>query len=143
MSASHPPTRAAASAERGSEHPLGQAIVQAAEARKIGFSAPQHFEAITGQGVRAEIDGHHVLVGNRAFMVAEEVPLNGLESAAAQLQAEAKTAMWLAVDGQAWGIIAVADHAVVGDRHDEIDHQTLTLARIAGWGSYPSRRKSS
>jgi Cu+-exporting ATPase len=99
----------AASAERGSEHPLGEAIVRAAQARGIALSAPQHFEAVTGQGIRAEVDGQAVLVGNLALMRESNVNVNGLEPEAQRLQREAKTAMWLAVDGQASGVIAVAD----------------------------------
>jgi Cu+-exporting ATPase len=99
----------AASAERGSEHPLGEAIVRAAAARALALSEPQHFEAITGQGVRAEVDGRTVLLGNQALMASHNVHLNGLEREAQRLQHEAKTAMWLAVDGQASGVIAVAD----------------------------------
>ncbi len=99
----------AASAERGSEHPLGQAIVRVARGRAIPLSEPRHFEAVAGQGVRAEVEGHEVLLGNRSLMVAHRVSLNGLEAEAQRLQGEAKTAMWLAVDGQASGVIAVAD----------------------------------
>jgi len=99
----------AASAERGSEHPLGAAIVRAAQERGIALSAPHDFEAITGQGIRATVDGQTVLVGNLALMVSNGVHLNGLEPEAERLQREAKTAMWLAVDGQASAIIAVAD----------------------------------
>lgn len=99
----------AASAERGSEHPLGEAIVRAAQERGIILSAPRNFEAITGQGIRAEVDGQTVLVGNLALMKESNANLNGLEPDAERLQREAKTAMWLAVDGQACGVIAVAD----------------------------------
>ena len=99
----------AASAERGSEHPLGAAIVRAANERAIRLSEPQNFEALTGLGVRAQINGHAVLVGNLALMQGQNVHLNGLEAEAQRLQNEAKTAMWLAVDGQASGVIAVAD----------------------------------
>ncbi len=99
----------AASAERASEHPLGAAIVRAAQERALALSQPQHFEAIAGQGIRATIDNHHVLVGNLALMQGQQVYLNGLEIVAERLQREAKTAMWLAVDGQASGVIAVAD----------------------------------
>jgi len=99
----------AASAERGSEHPLGEAIVREAANRAIQLSAPQHFEAITGQGIRAQVEGQNVLVGNFALMQKHNIHLNGLESEAHQLQQEAKTAMWLAVDGQAAAVIAVAD----------------------------------
>ncbi len=99
----------AASAERGSEHPLGAAIVRAAEARGLDLSQPQRFEAVAGQGVRADVDGHAVLLGNLALMRAHGVHLNGLEAEAQRLQSEAKTAMWVAVDGVASGVIAVAD----------------------------------
>ncbi len=99
----------AASAERGSEHPLGESIVRAAQKRNIALSAPQNFEAITGQGIRADVDGKTVLVGNLALMTGSRVNLNGLVPEAERLQREAKTAMWMAVDGQANGVIAVAD----------------------------------
>jgi Cu+-exporting ATPase len=99
----------AASAERGSEHPLGVAIVRAAHERAIMLKEPQRFEAIMGQGVRAEVDGKQVLLGNLALMTEQHIHLNGLEAEAKRLQSEAKTAMWLAVDGQAGGVIAVAD----------------------------------
>jgi Cu+-exporting ATPase len=99
----------AASAERGSEHPLGAAIVRAAQERALALHAPDRFEAIAGQGVRAQVDGHAVLLGNLALMNAQQIHLNGLEAEALRLQNEAKTAMWLAVDGRASGVIAVAD----------------------------------
>jgi len=99
----------AASAERGSEHPLGAAIVRAANERALALAEPRRFEAITGQGVCAEIGERSVLVGNLALMKAQAVHLNGLEPEAQRLQGEAKTAMWLAVDGQASAVIAVAD----------------------------------
>ncbi|MBN2303297.1 MAG: copper-translocating P-type ATPase [Anaerolineae bacterium] len=99
----------AASAERGSEHPLGAAIVRAADVRALALHEPLHFESITGQGVRAEVDGQTVLLGNLTLMTGHNVSLNGLEAEAQRLQREAKTTMWLAVDGQASGVIAVAD----------------------------------
>jgi len=99
----------AASAERGSEHPLGEAIVKEAQTRALALSEPAAFEAITGHGVRAQIDGHDVLIGNRRLMVDRGVGLNGLEPEAERLQGEAKTALWLALDQQAVGLLAVAD----------------------------------
>ncbi len=99
----------AASVERGSEHPLGAAIVQAAADRALPLHDAQNFEAITGQGVRAEIQGQRVLLGNLALMAAQNVHLNGLQAVSERLQRESKTAMWVAVDGQASGVIAVAD----------------------------------
>jgi Cu+-exporting ATPase len=99
----------AASAERGSEHPLGAAIVRAAQERTLSLSEPQRFEGVVGQGVTAQIDDRQVLVGNLALMQANDVALNGLGAEAERLQREAKTAMWVAVDGQASSLIAVAD----------------------------------
>ncbi len=101
--------RYAASAERGSEHPLGQAIVKAAQGQSIPLADPQGFQSITGQGVEATIDGHKVLVGNLKLMETEAVNRNGFDANARRLQSEGKTAMWLAVDGEAAGVIAVAD----------------------------------
>ena len=99
----------AASAERGSEHPLGESIVRSANERGLVLSEPARFEGIAGHGIAAEVDGRAILLGNLRLMQRENVHLNGLEVKATQLQNEAKTAMWLAVDGQASAIIGVAD----------------------------------
>ncbi len=101
--------RWAASAERGSEHPLGAAIVRAATEAGLVLSEPAAFEARAGQGVTAQVEGHQVVLGNLRLMERERVELNGLREKAERLQAEARTAMWLAVDGQAVGLIGVAD----------------------------------
>ena len=108
--------RLAASAERGSEHPLGEAIVRAAADRGLGLSMPDSFEGIAGLGIAAEVDGSRVLLGNVRLMERENVALNGLGPRAKTLQDEAKTAMWLAVDGQAAALIAVADTIKDGSR---------------------------
>jgi P-type Cu+ transporter len=101
--------RLAASAERGSEHPLGESIVRAAQEAGLVLSEPTAFEGIAGHGIAAQVDGQQVLLGNLRLMEREQVALNGLGPKAQQLQAEAKTAMWLAVDGQASALIGVAD----------------------------------
>jgi Cu+-exporting ATPase len=101
--------RLAASAERGSEHPLGESIVRSAQEKGLALSEPENFEGIAGRGVFARIDGHDLLVGNLRLMRERDVALNGLEARAEELQNKAKTAMWLAVDGQAAALIAVAD----------------------------------
>jgi P-type Cu+ transporter len=108
--------RLAASAERGSEHPLGEAIVRAAQEQGLTLSDPTAFEGIAGHGIVADVDGRRVLLGNLRLMQREKIDLNGLEPAAEQLQNQAKTAMWLAVDGQANAIIAVADTIKEGSR---------------------------
>ncbi len=101
--------RLAASVEKGSEHPLGEAIWAEATTRGLSLSEPIGFQAEAGLGVSAEVDGHAVAVGNLRMMEARGYPLNGLQSEVERLQAEAKTAMLVAVDGAVRGVIAVAD----------------------------------
>lgn len=99
----------AASAERGSEHPLGEAIVWAAQERGLALTQPERFEAIAGQGITAVVDGHAVLLGNRTLMQEWSIALGELDADIERLQGEGKTAMILAADGEALGVIAVAD----------------------------------
>jgi len=106
----------AASAEQGSEHPLGEALVRAAQERGLTLAKPSGFQAIAGHGVGAQVDNHHVLLGNLRLMEQEKVGLNGLGPKAERLQAEAKTVMWLAVDGQASALIGVADTIKEGSK---------------------------
>ena len=104
----------AASAERGSEHPLGEAIVDAARLEGLILSEPEGFEAIAGQGIAAAVDGHEVLVGTKRLFEARGVGLNGLDDPLVRLESEAKTAMLVAVDGEAAGVLAVADTVKAG-----------------------------
>ncbi len=99
----------AASAERGSEHPLGRAIVQEAERKGLSPAEPQEFLAVRGRGVTATVDGRRVLVGSRRFMREHGLDPAPLEEAMRRLEGEAKTAMLVAVEGQLAGAIAVAD----------------------------------
>ncbi len=99
----------AASAERGSEHPLGAAVVRAAQEASLKLSEPTRFEAISGHGIRAQVNGSNLLIGSRRLMIEQHIHLNGLEPDADRLQSEAKTALWVAVDQQAVGLVAVAD----------------------------------
>ena len=101
--------RMAASAEKGSEHPIGEAIVNAAVAEQLAIATPTDFQSIAGHGIAATVENHKLLFGNLRLMQRENVYLNGLEPKIAELQNEAKTAMWLAVDGEAQAAIAVAD----------------------------------
>ncbi|MBI3960674.1 MAG: HAD-IC family P-type ATPase, partial [Chloroflexi bacterium] len=117
----------AASAERGSEHPLGEAIVRAAKERGLALAEPSSFQAIAGHGIAAQVDGHSVLLGNLRLMEGEQVELNGLGPQAAQLQAEAKTVMWLAVDGQAGALIGVADTIKEGSKEAIVAMHKLGL----------------
>ena len=75
----------------------------------MGCGEPTAFEGVAGYGITATVDGHQVLLGNLRLMQREGVHLNGLAPKAEGLQAEAKTAMWMAVDGQASALIGVAD----------------------------------
>jgi Cu+-exporting ATPase len=126
--------RLAASAERGSEHPLGTAIVQAAAARGLALSEPQRFEALSGRGISAYVDGHAVVVGNLRLMEDGGIALNGLLAEAERLQMEGKTAMWVAVDGQAHGLIAVADVVKAGSREavDQLHRLGLQVVMVTG-----------
>ena len=99
----------AASAERGSEHPLGKAIVMEAQARGLRLESVTAFEAIPGRGISAQVNGRAVRFGNLALMEDSGVPVNGLAEQASALAAQGKTPMFLATDGQAVGLIAVAD----------------------------------
>ncbi|MDF2566972.1 MAG: copper-translocating P-type ATPase [Oscillospiraceae bacterium] len=99
----------AASGEKGSEHPLGEAIVRKAEKDQIEFLAVDQFEAIPGHGIEVTIDGVHTLIGNRKLMVERNISLEELEKESDRLAAEGKTPMYVAMDNQLSGIIAVAD----------------------------------
>ena len=99
----------AATAEKWSEHPIGQAIVKKAEANGINIPDPEAFEALPGFGVTAKADGKRVLIGNRALMQANKVSVTHLESEIERLENEGKTVLILAVEGKATGAIAVSD----------------------------------
>ena len=126
--------RLAASAERGSEHPLGEAIVRAAQVNGLDLAAPSQFEAIEGHGISAQIEEQRILLGNLRLMEKEDIDLNGLGPRFAELQAEAKSTMWLAVDGQAAALIAVADTVKEGSREavSALRKKGLTVAMLTG-----------
>jgi Cu+-exporting ATPase len=101
--------RLAASAEQGSEHPLGEALVRAAQERGSELVRPERFEAVAGQGITAVVEDQMVLLGNLKLMREWSVDTAGVEPEVERLQAEGKTAMIVAADGEALGVIAVAD----------------------------------
>ncbi len=101
--------RLAASAEKGSEHPLGAAIVRAAETRGIALSNVSSFNAIAGHGLEAEVDGKRLLLGNLKLMRDRQIALDGFDEQASVLATEGKTPMYVSADGEFAGIIAVAD----------------------------------
>ncbi len=101
--------RLAASAEKESEHPLGEAIVAAAAERELPLTESDDFDSEPGQGIWAEFEGHTVCVGNERMMQARSLVLDKWQECIRQLQSEGKTAMLVAVDDAVAGVIAVAD----------------------------------
>ena len=99
----------AASAEKGSEHPLGESIVRKAKEEGLSLFEPRDFQAIAGHGIEATVDSKRVLLGNLRLMEEKKIGLNRLAAKAELLSGEGKTPMFLAVDGRVAGIIAVAD----------------------------------
>jgi Cu+-exporting ATPase len=101
--------RLVGSAERSSEHPLGTAIVAGASGRRIELVDPGRFDSVTGKGITATVDGRAVLVGNRRLLVEAGIDPAPLEEGVQRLSEMGATAMLVAVDGRAAGVIAVAD----------------------------------
>ncbi len=99
----------AASVERSSEHPLAEAIVEGAKTRGIALSEPTAFEALPGHGVIATVDGHRVALGNQKMMDREKTSTGDFEQKAAALADDGKTPMYVIIDEQLAGIVAVAD----------------------------------
>ena len=99
----------AAAVEAGSEHPLGEAIVRAAQHRELVLPKVEGFEAIPGHGIRGQVEGRQVLMGNRRLFTREGIATATAETVMTQLEAEGKTAMLVGRDGGLAGIIAVAD----------------------------------
>ncbi len=101
--------RVAAAVERESEHPLAQAVVNYADARSVPKAAAEGFENVPGQGAIARVDGKRVAVGNTRLMARETIPLGTLESRRAEMAAEGRTTVWVAIDGRPVALIAIDD----------------------------------
>lgn len=101
--------RLSASAERTSEHPVGQAIVRAARDREIDLREPSRFNAIAGHGIEANVSGHDVLVGNDKLMRARGIDFQSLAAYPSEFSTAGKTSMLIAIDNKLAGVIAVAD----------------------------------
>jgi len=124
----------AASAEKGSEHPLGEAIVAEAEAKKLALSGLDSFTALVGQGIEAEIQDQQIIVGSPAFFAERNLALNGFAPQLEKLQAGAKSVVLVAIDGEIRGMIGVADtvkessKTAIGELHE----LGLDVAMITG-----------
>lgn len=102
--------RLAASAEFGSEHFLGKAIVDFARQQNIEFEKCSYFYSETGQGIRAEVAGYKLLLGNRSWLESQTVDINALEQQADRFAEQGKTPVYMAINGDAAGIFAIADN---------------------------------
>jgi Cu+-exporting ATPase len=101
--------RLVASAERGSEHPVGEAVVRAAQERRLELTEVSEFNAIAGHGIEASVDGRSIVLGNVKLMRDRGIALDGTDDRAAALAADGKTLMYVALDGRFAGLLAVAD----------------------------------
>jgi Cu+-exporting ATPase len=124
----------AASAEKGSEHPLGEAIVKEAEEKSIELKKVDYFNAIPGHGIEVKIDGKNVLMGNRKLMVDSNISLEDLEEESNRLAGEGKTPMYIAIDKNLEGIIAVADTVKENSKKaiEKLHSMGLEVAMITG-----------
>ena len=126
--------RLAASVEKGSEHPLGEAIYARAEEQGLALAEPQGFQAVAGHGVEAEVDGRRVLVGNLKLMNERGMAANGLAQQIDHLQQEAKTAVLVGIDGRIAGLIGIADTVKKNSKEAiaELHRMGLKVAMITG-----------
>jgi len=124
--------RLVASAERGSEHPLGEAIVEAARERGLTLSQPQTFNALPGHGIEATVDGQAILIGNAKIMSVNGVNVD--VDSAQQLAAAGKTPMFVAIEGHYAGIVAVADPIKAGSSEAiaRLHEMGLKVAMLTG-----------
>jgi len=126
--------RLAASLEQGSEHPLAAAIVGGARARALALATVARFESITGKGVRGEVESRHVVLGNAALMQDERVDIGRLVEQADALRREGATVMFVAVDGRAAGLLAVADPVKASTKEalDLLHREGLRIVMLTG-----------
>ncbi len=124
----------AASAEKGSEHPLGEAIVKGAEEKGLEFKRLDSFNAIPGHGIEVRIDNQDILLGNRKLMVERKITLESLEDTSDKLASEGKTPMYIAIDNKMAGIIAVADTVKGNSKRaiEKLHEMGIEVAMITG-----------
>ncbi len=124
----------AASAEKGSEHPLGESIVRGAEERELEFKKLDFFKAIPGHGIEVKIDGKDILLGNRKLMIESNISLLALEEVSDKLAGDGKTPMYVAIDGVMAGILAVADTVKENSKKaiEQLHKMGIEVAMITG-----------
>lgn len=124
----------AASAEKGSEHPLGEAIVKDAEEKGLSLKVIDKFNAIPGHGIEVEIDKKSILLGNKKLMMEKNINISNLDETSDRLASEGKTPMYIAIDGNAAGIIAVADTVKASSKNaiESLHKMGIKVAMITG-----------
>jgi P-type Cu+ transporter len=126
--------RLAASLERGSEHPLAAAIVAGAEERGVELAKTESFESITGKGVKGQVDGHFVTLGNRALLMELEVDPGELATLAEKLRADGQTVMFVSIDEKPAGLLGVADpiKGTTPQAINELHQQGIKVIMLTG-----------
>lgn len=126
--------RIVASAEKGSEHPLGEAIVKNAAEKGLKINDPTTFDAIPGHGIYATVDNHEVIIGNRKLLTEQNIEITRLENEIAEFELQGKTAMLVAMDGKAAGIIAVADTVKESSKYaiEQLQKMDLEVYMLTG-----------
>lgn len=124
----------AASAEKGSEHPLGEAIVKEAQNKNLKLKEFSNFKAITGQGIQVEIEEKIILLGNEKLMVENKISFGDLNEKSDELASEGKTPMYIAINNKLQGIIAVADTVKPTSKEaiEKLHNIGITVAMITG-----------
>ena len=124
----------AASSEKGSEHPLGEAIVKGAEERNIKFKEISNFKAIPGHGIQVEIEGKVILLGNKKLMTENSIEIGDLGVKSDKLANEGKTPMYIAINNKLEGIIAVADTVKPSSKEaiENLHKMGIKVAMITG-----------
>lgn len=124
----------AASSEKGSEHPLGEAIVRGAEDKGLEFKEIEEFQAIPGHGIEVKIENKNILLGNQKLMKEKNIEIDVLLTASDKLASEGKTPMYVAIDGTLRGIVAVADTVKVSSKSaiEALHNMGIKVAMITG-----------
>lgn len=124
----------AASSEKGSEHPLGEAIVRGAEDKGLNLKDIEEFNAIPGHGIEVKIEGKHILLGNKKLMIEKDIDLSQLIKDSDRLASEGKTPMYVAIDGILKGIVAVADVVKPSSKNaiNALHNMGIKVAMITG-----------